>query len=196
VRRSNCKNIAKGLRRLDSLLAGELDKTRDLICALPTALEVSPQAVECAIEETRRQIVHTKEVARQAREAAWRAAFKPHAIIVTERTVPQPIFVAAIIGVERLLRIDFNLAPPSVSYTDQAFAGIRQKLAEFRSESGRSSETLPCFGRPVGVIVNCTPDRAVRFDLDGNELEILSRPHRLGEAYIGLCGRLTAPETL
>ena len=189
MRRAGYKNIAKGLRRLDELLAGELDKTRDLIRALPAALDVPPEVVEHAIEETRRRIAEAQEAARQAREAAWRAAFRPHAIILTERTVPQPIFVAAIIGVERLLRIDFDLALPPVSYASQALAGIRRRLSEFRSESGKIPDALPGFGRPIGVIVNYTPDRAIRFDLDGNALEILPRAHRPAEAYIAIRGR-------
>jgi len=36
----------------------------------------------------------------EARDKIWRENFRPHAIILTERTVPSPIFVAAIIGVE------------------------------------------------------------------------------------------------
>src|ERR1700730_618424 len=41
----------------------------------------------------------------EARDKIWRENFRPHAIILTERTVPSPIFVAAMIGVENLLRI-------------------------------------------------------------------------------------------
>lgn len=196
VRRTSYKNIPKGLRRLDDLLSGELDKARVLIGALPAVLDVPPEMVEHAIEETRRQVADAKEAARQAREAAWRAAFRPHAIVLTERTVPQPIFVAAIIGVERLLRMDFDLALPPVSYVSQAQAGIRRKLSEFKSESGRISDALPAFGRPVGVIVNYTPDRAIRFDLHGNALEILPRAHRPTDAYITLRGRPIPPATL
>jgi hypothetical protein len=33
---------------------------------------------------------------------------RPHGIILTEKTVPSPIFVAAMIGVEKLLRIDLD----------------------------------------------------------------------------------------
>jgi hypothetical protein len=150
LRRAGYKNIAKGLRRLDELLSGELVKTRDLIRALPTALDVPPEVVEHAIEETRRRIAEAQEAAWKARGAAWRAVFRPHANILTELTVPQPIFVAAFIGIERLLRIDFDLALAPVSYANQALAGIRQKLAEFSSESGRISETLPALGRPLG----------------------------------------------
>lgn len=37
--------------------------------------------------------------------------FRPHAIIATDRSVPSPIFVAALIGVEKILRIDFDTSP-------------------------------------------------------------------------------------
>ena len=196
MRRAGYKNIAKGLRRLDKLLAGDLDKTRDLIRALPGALVVPPEVVEHAIGETRRRMAEAEEAARRARETAWRAAFRPHAIILTERTVPQPIFVAAIIGVDRLLRIDFDLALPPPSYVSQALAGIRRRLSEFRSESGSVPDALPGFGRPIGVIVNYTPDRAIRFDLDGNALEILPRAHRLAEVYIAIRDLPLPMETL
>jgi len=129
---------------------------------------VSPEVVEHAIEETRRRIAEVQEAAEQARQTVWRAGFRPHAIILTERTVPQPIFVAAVIGVERLLRIDFDPESVPVSYVKQAVSGIRQKLAEFSSKTGRIPETLPAFGCPIGVIVNYTPNRAVRFDLNGD----------------------------
>jgi hypothetical protein len=196
LRRAGFKNIAKGLRRLDELLAGELVKTRDLIRALPAALDVSPEVVEHAIEETRRRTAEAQEAAEQARQTVWRAAFRPHAIILTERTVPQPIFVAAFIGIERLLRIDFDHALVPVTYTNQALAGVRRKLAEFGSGSGRISETLPALGRPIGVIVNYTPDHAIRFDLDGNALEILPRAHRLADPCIALRRRRVRPTML
>jgi hypothetical protein len=47
---------------------------------------------------------------------------------------------------------------------------------------------LPCFGRPVGVIVNYTPDRAVRFDLTGQPIEAVDRAHRIGDAQFFLKG--------
>jgi hypothetical protein len=190
LRRAGYKNIAKGLRRLDELLAGELVKTRDLICALPAALDVAPELVEHAIEETRLRTAKAEEAAEQARQTVWRVAFRPHAIILTEQSVPQPFFVAAFIGIERLLRIDFDLASVPLTYTNQALAGLRRRLAEFKSE------TLPAFGRPVAVIVNYTPDRAIRFDLDGNALEILPRAHRLADLYIALRRRRVRPAKL
>ena len=126
--------------------------------------EVPTKVVEYAIEQTRHRIAEAQEVSRQAREADWRAAFRPHAIILTERTVPQPIYVAAAIGVGRLLRIDFDLALSPLSYVKQALTGILGKLVEFRIQTSRTPEEIPAFGRPIGMIVNFTPDRAVRLN--------------------------------
>jgi hypothetical protein len=70
-----------------------------------------------------------------------------------------------------------------VSYVGQALQGVRQKLA--RWESGQ----LPAYGRPVAVAVNYTPERAVRFDLDGNAIQVLDRAHRIGDVQLFLGGR-------
>jgi hypothetical protein len=161
------------------------------IRALPAALEVPIEVVEHAIEQTRHRIAEAREASRQAWEAAWRAAFRP-----TERRVPQPIFVAAFIAVERLLRIDFDPALVPVSYANKAVAGIRSRLSEFTSESGGSPETLPAFGRPIGLIVNYTPDRAVRFDLNGNPVEMFKHAYRPADTCIGLRGMPAPPATL
>ena len=81
-----------------------------LIDMLPAALEVPVDMINHAVEESRQYL-------RESEEAAWRAAFRPHAIILTERQRPQPLFVAALIGVDVLLRLDFDLgsAPPPSS---------------------------------------------------------------------------------
>jgi hypothetical protein len=81
VRRAGYRNISKGCRRLDELLAGELRTARALIDRLPASLEVPAEVVTEAVAETARQM-------RAAEDAAWRAAFKPHAIILTEHTRP------------------------------------------------------------------------------------------------------------
>jgi hypothetical protein len=78
------------------------------------------------VEQTRQQIVATKRRPAEQAEMKWRDNFQPHAIILTERTRPAPIFVAAIIGVERLLRVDFDLDGEREGYVKkslEAFAG-------------------------------------------------------------------------
>ena len=67
-------------------------------------------------------------------------AFRPHAIIATDRSVPSPIFVAALIGVERILRIELDTSLPEQTYVQQALAKL-------------PAQTI-AFGRPIGVTVN------------------------------------------
>ena len=164
VRRCGYKNTSKGLRRLESVTQGCFRGNEALVEALPIALEVAPELVKEAVAATQRQIY-------EANEVAWQAAFRPHAVILTEKDRPEQIFVAAIIGVERLLRVDLDPTEGPGTYIDQALKGIRQKFARWNpkgidvSSVGLGDLPLPTFGRPVGVIVNYTPDHAVHFDL-------------------------------
>jgi hypothetical protein len=109
---------------------------------------------------------------REAREAAWRLAFRPHAIIATDRSIPSPIFVAALIGVENILRIDFDLSQPEETYVHQALAQIPQNT--------------PAFGRPIGVTINYALNRAIRYDLEGKPLEVLTEAVRCGKAFLSI----------
>jgi hypothetical protein len=111
VRRAGYKNIAKGLRRLEQLCGADFKGSAGLIAMLPSALDVPVDVVKQSVEETRR-FLH------ESREAAWRAAFRPHAVILTERERPQPLFVAAVIGVEVLLRIDFDVTAAPDTFHD------------------------------------------------------------------------------
>ena len=105
---------------------------------------------------------------REARaEAEWRAAFQPHAIIVTERSVPALSSSPPSSGL-RSLRIDFDTSLPEETYVHQALA----KLPE---------QTI-AFGRPIGVTINYAPDRAVRYDLKGDPIETLTEAVRCGKS--------------
>lgn len=103
-------------------------------------------------------------------EAEWGIAFRPHAIIATDRSVPSPIFVAALIGVEKILRIDLDTSLPEETFVHQALAKVPDQTA--------------AFGRPIGVTINYSPDRAVRYDLNGNPLETLAEAIRCREASL------------
>ena len=81
----------------------------------------------------------------------WRDNFRPHAVILTERTRPEPIFVAAIIGAERLLRVDFDFDGERKSYIKKSLEGVERRLAKWNG-------TIPAFGRPTGLIVNYAPN--------------------------------------
>ncbi len=171
VRRCGYQNISKGLRRLEQLRGGDFKRSAGLVGALPVALDLPADVVKSAIEETERQLY-------EAEQAAWRAAFRPHAIILTERKIPQPIFVACFIGVDQLLRIEFDLTTEPASFVQQALKGIKDKLRRWKSDE------LPAFGKPTSVIVNYSPDQAVQYDLQGQPMAVLDRAHRLGQARL------------
>jgi len=173
VRRCGYQNTNKGLRRLEQLRQGDFSSSATLIRTLPSALDVPAEEVTKAVEDTQRQI-------HEAEEAAWRAEFVPHAVILTERRRPTQIFVAAFIGIDRLRRVDFDLKQGPVSFINQALDGVREKLARWKSDQ------IPTFGCPTGIVVNYSPDHAVRFDLEGNAIEVLDRAYRIGDVSFSI----------
>jgi hypothetical protein len=97
--------------------------------------------------------------------------------------VPSPIFVAAIIGVEKLLRIDLDPTQGPVSF-------VRQVL-------DRLPEWVPAFGKPIGSVINYSRDKAVRFDPNGQPIEMLDKAVRPGTAVLlRLGGRPISAEAL
>jgi hypothetical protein len=90
--------------------------------------------------------------------------------------------VAAIIGVEKLLRIDLDAAQGPVSF-------VRQVL-------DRLPEWVPAFGKPIGFVINYSPDKAVRFDSNGQPIAMLKESVRPGTAVLRLGGRPIHAEAL
>jgi hypothetical protein len=107
AKRLGYKNIAKGIRRIDALCEGDLEGTKQFSDMLPQALETSVEMTR-ALDQTLRELELAEKQEAEARDKIWRENFCPHAIFLTEKTVPSPIFVAAIIGIEKLLRIDLD----------------------------------------------------------------------------------------
>jgi hypothetical protein len=182
VKRLGYKNIAKGIRRIDVLCEGDLEGTKQFLDVLPQALETSAETVKRAIDQTVREIELAEKQEAEARDKLWRENFRPHAIILTERTVPSPIFVAAIVGVETLLRIDLDPTQGPVSF-------VRQTL-------DRLPQRVPAFGKPIGFVINYSPDKAVRFDSNGQPIAMLDKAVRPGTAILRLGGRPIPAEPL
>jgi hypothetical protein len=183
AKRLGYKNIAKGIRRIDALCDGDLEGTKQFLDVLPQALETSADTVKRALEETVREIELVERQEAETRDKIWRENFRPHAIILTERSVPSPIFVAALIGVEKLLRIDLDASQGPVSF-------VRQVL-------DRLPEGVPAFGKTAGFVINYSPDKAVRFDPNGQPIAILEKAVRPGTAVLlRLGGRPIPAEAL
>jgi hypothetical protein len=170
VTRLGYKNIAKGIRRLEALCRGDIEGTKQLLERLPQALVISAEAVELAVEKSLREIASAQRQERELREETWRASFRPHAVIATERTIPSPIFVAALIGVEKLLRIDFDLTQGPETF-------VRQAL-------NKLPEAVISFGKVRGFVVNYSTGEATKFDRAGEPIETMDRPIRLGSAAL------------
>lgn len=181
IRRAGFKNVSKGLRRLEQLRLGDFQGASALLAALPDALAVSAEVVNETVVETRLRI-------RQTNEDAWRAAFKPHAIIITDRPRPEPLFVAFSIGVEELIRVNFDLTKGPITFLTQALDGVQTKLNRWHSDK------LPAFGLPIGVVVNYTPDHALRFDLAGDPIALLDTAYRFGDVALYIAGRSVTQE--
>jgi hypothetical protein len=179
AKRLGYKNLAKGIRRIDALCDGDLEGTKHFLDVLPQALETSAEAVKLALEETVRELELAVKQEAEARDKIWRENFSPHAIVLTERTVPSPIFVAAMIGVEKLLRIDLDATQGPVSF-------VRQVL-------DRLPEGVPAFGKPIGFVINYSPDKAVRFDRNGQPIAILDEAVRPGTAVLLRLGERPIP---
>jgi hypothetical protein len=94
----------------------------------------------------------------------------------------EPDFCGRDIGVEKLLRIDFDATQGPVSF-------VRQVL-------DRLPEGVPAFGKPIGFVINYSPDKAVRFDPNGQPIAILDKAVRPGTAVLRLGGRPIPAEAL
>lgn len=97
-------------------------------------------------------------------------SFIPHAIILTEFSVPRPIFAAAMIGADKYKKIDFDLNSQPLTYVEQ----VLKKLPV----------GVPCFGFTTGFVINYSPERAVQFDKTGTPLATSTHLQKLGQLKI------------
>jgi hypothetical protein len=149
------------LRRLDAMCAGDLRNAKVLISGLPGALGLPPDTVDAAARETQQILDDEARIAAAEREAEWRASFQPSAYLLGTETRPSSITMFGISGgSQRWLRIPLDLTQPAITYASQAHAVVRR------------TPITPFFGRTIGCIVNYTPDFAVRFDLNGDPVEM------------------------
>jgi hypothetical protein len=195
-------NPAKAVGRVNALRDGYLDnrKSRAALLRLAGALEVPECEVARFIELTRVSLGERKRIANEqkqrkshTKEVARRAEFKPHAVIVTERNVASQItFCALAGGPGTLLIVPFDLSQPPLTFVGQAVAGWPRKAPV--GANGR--RYVPFFGEPLGLIINYSPDRALRCNLEGNPVEWLSAAYRVGQIDLTLGGRKRSHRTV
>jgi hypothetical protein len=149
ARRCGFKNVAKGIRRIEAMCAGDLVSlsAKMILKALPRALEVSEEIAEDIVRETAVLLEQNERRAVAERDAAWRASFKPKAYFCGTETSPSSITMCGFSGgPERWLRIPLDCSQPPITYAVQALAVVRKTPA------------VTFFGPTTGFIVNYTPD--------------------------------------
>lgn len=178
ARRCGFKNLSKGVGRIDGVCHGDLDSpaARMVLAALPAALGIDAEEVARAVKATAEIVAREEQKAAAECEAAWRASFKPCAYLVGTTSRPSQITIYGLSGgAERWLRIPLDLSQSPVTFAAQALAVVER------------TPTVPFFGPTTGFIVNYTPDRAVRFDLEGAAVEQFGRAYDPGtvEVFVG-----------
>jgi len=76
------------------------------------------------------------------------------------------ITMAAFVGADQSLWVDFEPGRTSISYLKQALKAAKQR------------SPIPFFGNAIRVIINYSPDEALRFDMQGVPVEILPTAHQ------------------
>ena len=168
ARRCGFKNLDKGMRRLEALCRGDINSPSAamILTALPMALEVGEATVHVAVHETAKAVDKMDRMAAADREAAWRASFKPHGYLCGSQERPSSITMCGVTGGPgRWLKIPLDSSQPPVTFAPQCLAVVRK------------TPTITFFGQTTGFIVNYSPDHGVRFDLEGNPVEVLSRAY-------------------
>ena len=163
--RSGITNIAKGLRRLQQVFDGDFISSRGLIERLPLALDLPKSVIEDAINASRQQI--TDEI-----EAAWRSNFVPHALAITANNGrPRQITMAAICNAGRHVRIDFPEYMQPSDFKEYAFKIL----------TTRAPEIAKFFYELQGLVINYSPDKSIKFNLDKQMVEESNRAIKAGQ---------------
>ena len=103
---------------------------------------------------------------REEAEAAWRRNFTPHAVLLTERERPSLVIGMMLFGDQRF--VFFEKVTDPADFRDYVLSVLPEEVV--------------LFGKPVGYIVNYTPDRAVTFDLLGKRVASHTEAYRPGGA--------------
>jgi len=119
-------------------------------------------------------------------ERAHLASFRPHLQVRTERAVPSPIFVAALLTVARLRIVP--LPDEALTVNDEARDRIIKKIIidHRRENDGR----VPAFGGIIGyVLVSIAGyggfDFGLPFGVTGDRAGAMCKVERLGKAILG-----------
>jgi hypothetical protein len=114
--------------------------------------------------------------------------FEQHLQVETERRIPEPIFIAAMIGIRTLRHVPV----PDEVWTANETKGDALVRAAIKKHYAHCDGTIPAFGRITGYVLVVKPGRNADFglpyDVRGNRAGPIRTVPRLGEATLSVNG--------
>lgn len=154
-------NVNKALRRFDALVAGGLHD-EDLIDRIRRCEPLGGDAFEEALAETRHQIAVDEQERALHEELQRRAAFRPHLWVIHENRVPSPIFVVAMLGIDRFKRIELPDEIAALTHTGH----IMMEIASMLNERLKDPKYLSSpFGKPKQILYRDAYDHSYVYDV-------------------------------
>jgi hypothetical protein len=202
VRRLGYRDIGSGHEALSAVLLRGLVAPH-VAKHLAGALEVDDAVIGAVIGATMRQkrdedrldrplwkfqdaISGKKRRCRVENERAYLAAFRPHLQVQTERAVPSPIFVAALLTVARLRIV--RLPDEALTANEESRDRIIKPIIidHWRENGGR----VPAFGGITGYVLVLVAgyggfDFGLPLSVTGDLAGAIQKVERLGEATLG-----------
>jgi hypothetical protein len=176
--------LAKGHRVLSEImLTGTVPFH---VTALADALEVDRSVLDDVLSATARQQEAERTAQMLAREEGYRDRFRPHLRVRTERGIPFPIFVAALLGSERLriVRLPEEINSLGENQRDEI---VRESISmHYQDTAGE----VPAFGRIEGYYFVRfagfgAADFGVEYDVTGSPVGNMIAVRRVPEATLG-----------
>lgn len=189
VARLGYVNSSKGHRVLtEALRSGSI--TPFVAQRLASALNIDQSQVDEPLAATARQHQAEVDARRVEAERAYYEAFRPYLRVECERTLPQPIFVAAMIGVGklRIVPVDMRVWRSRPLTRDRLV-----KEAVLRHYARRDGSVI-AYGRITGYSLILAPsvcfhDLALPYDIYGDRTGPMRAVRRLGSATISVKGK-------
>ena len=152
---------------------------------LADALHAGAEVVASVMAATARQQHDEASQRILTREAGYRTAFKPHLRCETEREIPEPLFVAALLTSARLRLVPLC----SEAWDANADERDRKLKAAIQEHYREQRGHVPSFGAIVGytavVLAGYRLDFGLRFDRNGDPVGWMQPVERLGEPILG-----------
>jgi hypothetical protein len=185
VRRLGYRDIAGGHKALSTaLLSGVL--ASQIADHLASALEADETLVAAVVYATRLQRDDEANRLRIEREKVYSESFRPHIQVKTERTVPSPIFIAALLTVARLRIVRL---PDEAIFAegDDRDRIVKSIILDHWRETGGH---VPAFGTVTGYLLVLIAgyggvDFGLPYDVTGDPAGRMQKVQRLGEATLG-----------